>query len=253
MRTQDNQTRSRSMKVNSGAKKTIPIRLRGGKPVLPLGDSHPKAGEQYRLLRASILQRPNHARMIAVSSPGPGAGKAESSINIAVALALNTGIQVVLVETDLRNPQFHSLFGFSPSAGLAEVLAGECSLDDALLQFEQLPNLYLLPAGRNRLHIDALDLLDSSSWRLTYALLRRRFQFIIVDTAPVTPVADYELLQFKCDGVILVDPPDRPNRKLFSKAVRAVAKEKLIGTILNCMEEWFVGKPGNEFFPLNYT
>lgn len=63
---------------------------------------------------------------------------------------------------------------------------------------------------------------------------------MILDAPPVATVADYELLQLTADGVIIVARPDHSERNSCLKAIGAVPKEKLIGIVLNCVEDWFL-------------
>ena len=72
--------------------------------------------------------------------------------------------------------------------------------------------------------------------------LREEFTFVVVDGPPVNSCADYDLLQATCDGVILIVRQDHSERPLVGGALGAIPKEKLLGVVLNCAEDWFLWK-----------
>jgi capsular exopolysaccharide synthesis family protein len=148
--------------------------------------------------------------MIAISSAGSGDGKTTSAINIAGALALKQDMRVLMVEGDLRQGSISAQLGIEATPGLAEVLSGLCSLDEAIVQTENLPNLHILPGGRTL--ANPAELLDSPAWRAMAPDLRERFHFVVVDTTPIGVVADYDLIQAVCDGTVVVLRPDHTDR-----------------------------------------
>ena len=88
------------------------------------------------------------------------------------------------------------------------------------------------------------EFLDSARWRSLVQQMRSRFTNIIFDAPPVESVADYELLQLVCDGVVLVLRPDHSDRRACIDAFNAVPKEKLLGVVLNGVEDcWFWKTP----------
>jgi Mrp family chromosome partitioning ATPase len=74
------------------------------------------------------------------------------------------------------------------------------------------------------------------------------FGFVIVDAPPIGAVADYELLQQACDGVIVVVRQDYTNRQLWQRALETVPKTKQLGVILNCAEDWFLWKTHSYYY-----
>src|SRR5436309_605057 len=84
------------------------------------------------------------------TSAGPHEGKTVTSINLAGALALKSGAMVVLIDGDLRRSSVHETLGLPRSPGISNVLAGEATLTEALVQAAELPNLYILTAGDSK-------------------------------------------------------------------------------------------------------
>ena len=207
-------------------------------PIFPFAGAHQAAAEQYRIIRTKIWQGDRKPQVVLVSSASSGDGKTVTSINIAASLALKEESRVLLVDGDLRHPRVSEALGIPLGRGLSEVLAGTISLESALVEAEQFPNLFILPAGNP--DGSAAELLDCPRGPGLIEEIRSRFGNVIVDAPPIATVADYELLQLVCDGVVVVGRPDHSDRRAFFNALETVPKEKLLGVVLNCVEEWWL-------------
>lgn len=217
---------------------TLPVRIEQLTPVLPFDGTDSQAAEQYRLIRTRILQHPGRPRSIAVTSPGEGDGKTTTSINIAACLALKSDTSVLLVEADLRRPALVKYLGLSGKPGLVDVVEGKCSLAQAIIRVEQIPNLYVLPAGEVRRNPS--ELLDSAGWRELLSKLQVMFHYTIFDTPPAGSVADFALLQASVNGVVLVARPDQTSRSALTHSLGLISRSLLIGTVLNATSNWFM-------------
>jgi capsular exopolysaccharide synthesis family protein len=226
--------------------RTVSLRLSLDTPVLPFDGANSRAGEQYRVARTKIIHHPHQPRLIVISSAGPRDGKTVSSVNLAGALALKSESQVLLVDADLRRANIGSVLGIDNTPGLADVLSGNCALENAIVRLEQFPNLCVLPGGKAI--ANPTELLDSANWTAMCNTVRRQFKFVIFDAPPIATVADYDLIHAQCDGVILVVRPDHTNRKLFMQALEAVPKERLVGVLLNCVRDWFLWKTQDGYY-----
>lgn len=223
------------------AVREVSLRASALTPVFPFFDEmHSAAAEQYRIIRTKLLHSPKKARVIVVSSPSSGDGKTISSINIAASLSLKENFSVLLVDADLRRPAIADLLGLSSTPGLADVLSGRATLNAAMVHPVEFPNLCILPAGDGR-HA-AAELLASERWPGIIEQFRTQFDLVIVDATPIAVVADFELLQHVSDGVVVVVRPDHTDRTACLTALRSVTKEKFIGIVLNCLEDWLFCK-----------
>jgi capsular exopolysaccharide synthesis family protein len=220
------------------------IRVEPGSVVLPLGS--PRAAEQYRMIRTKISQHPQQPRMLLISSAGPGDGKTTSAINIAGILSLRDDVNVLLIDGDFRRASIAKTMGIPESPGLANVIAGECRLQDAIIRIEQYPNLYVLPAGTGM--ENPAEMLESSSWRAICTAARESFRYCILDAPPVASVADYDLLQAAVDGVVMIVRPDHTDRSLCIKALDSVPRQKLIGVVVNCAVNWFLWRTNEPYY-----
>ena len=158
--------------------------------------------EQFRHLRASIglFSNKQMKRKILVTSSITGEGKSFVSSNLAVSLAA-TRKKVVLVDLDMRNPKTSEIFNVHKSTGTLNYLEGNCTIDEVLSQTNY-PNLFVIPVGTGE--GDPAELLLDEKLNTLFQYLENKFDYIIIDTAPVDPVADAYLLTEYCDMTLFV-------------------------------------------------
>ena len=209
-------------------------------PLLPLDSAETRAAEQYRIIRTKVIQDPRQPRVLIVSSPELGDGKSITACNIALSLALKPDTSVLLLDGDFRRSSVNETLGIRPPAGLAEVLSGTCTPEQAIVCIESLPSLHVL--GITRKPRNPAELLDSPRWRALFDDLRHEFDFVVIDAPPVELVADYDLIGAVADGVILVIRPDHTHRVLCRQAMEAVGEDRLVGVVMNCVPTWFLWK-----------
>lgn len=227
--------------------RTASLRISALSPIFPFDEHHYAAAEQYRIIRTKILHHPKKPRLIITSSACSGDGKTVTSINIAASLALKDDISVLLVDADLRRPRVAEALGIPVTPGLTEVLTGKRELESTLLTAEQFPNLSILPSGE--LGQNPAELLDSDRFRSMMEQVRRQFSIVIFDATPIATVADYELLQHVCDGVVMVVRPEHTDRNRCNKVLELIPKDKLLGVVLNCVEDWWLWKtPAYDYY-----
>jgi capsular exopolysaccharide synthesis family protein len=220
---------------------SVRIRLTNGAPILPFDGTDHRAAEQYKIARTKILRHPLRPCSLVVTSAQIDDGKSVSAVNLAGCLALKDQTSVLLVDADMRRSNLADTLGVPASPGLADVLAGRCGLDKAIVRLEPLPNFYFLPKGERP--ENPTELLDSARWRTVSALIKKEFGFVVIDAPPLGLVADYDLVEVVADGVILVVRPDHTNRALCLKAIDSIPPEKMIGVLINCVKDWFLTKP----------
>ena len=229
--------------------RVLPLQLGARSPLLPFDGAHWQAAEQYRVMRTKIIQHPAQPRNVVVSSAGPRDGKTVTAVNLAGVLALKTEANVLLIDADFRRSSVHQQLGIPPGPGLAGLLHGSQKLEDVLIQAEQFPHLYILPAGKPL--ANPSEMLSSSMWMSLRERFNGIFKYVVVDSPPIATVSDYDLIQSACDGVIFVIRPDHTNRKSCREALGAIPKEKLIGVVVNCVPKMVLGAPrghGYEYY-----
>ncbi len=219
--------------------RVLPLRVSLSAPLFPFDQDHWYAGEQYKIIRTKINQHPRQPRLIAISSAGSADGKSITAINLAAALSLNAGARVLLMDGDFRRSTIHLQLGLPEGPGLLDLLAGASTMEDSLIRAQQYPNLFILPAGATR--NNPAELLGSPRWTKLARSLRESFDFIIVDTPPISAVADYDLIVAAADAVVVVVRPDHTNRKALLRALDSIDPGKSLGVILNYIPDWFLG------------
>jgi Mrp family chromosome partitioning ATPase len=78
--------------------------------------------------------------------------------------------------------------------------------------------------------------------------MRKQFDFVLLDCPPMGIVTDYDLIQTTSDGTVLITRPGHTNRKLLDKGLQQVPNGKLIGVVLNCIEDWFLWKTQDDSY-----
>jgi capsular exopolysaccharide synthesis family protein len=188
--------------------------------------------ENFRKLRAN-LQFANvdrHPRIIAVTSSIPGEGKTTVAINLAYTLA-EAGFTACLVDADLRRPMVGTALGLPSAVGLTSVLIHRISLSEAMQPAGS--NLYVLTSGPTP--PNPSEVLASSYVRDVIRSLLERVDYVVLDTAPLLPVADGSEVAALADGTLLVaryrETTDAHVRRAAEHLKRVDAA--LIGTVLN--------------------
>lgn len=239
------------VRAESGGKYRT-VHLVPGPAILPFIDERRAAGEQYRIARTKILQHPLRPHMILVSSAAPRDGKTITAINVAAALSLKSQGDVLLIDADIRRASVPRELGIPATPGLADVLEGRCTLEDAIVRAEQVPSLCILPAGDPK--SNPAELLDSQPWSILIGAVRQQFRYIVLDSPPISAVADYDLLQAVADGVLMVVRPDHTPRKLLFRTLESVPPEKLLGVLMNQVPQWFLSRfTGHDYYAHYYA
>ena len=200
--------------------------------------SRPKseAAEAYRALRTSILLSAFGAppKVVLVTSAMPQEGKTTISANSALVLA-QRGSRVLLVDADLRRPGIENIFGLRPRGGLSTLISGVDKLEDVLLAFPPVPNLWILPAGP--IPPQPAELLSSTIMKDYIARWRNEFDHIIIDTPPCLSVTDAVVLSPEADRVILVARSGQTTKLALRRACGLLLQvnAKVMGIVLNAL------------------
>lgn len=196
-----------------------------------------RLAESVRGLRTSVLLSSpgSPPKTIMVASTQPAEGKSSIASLIAISLALN-GARVLLLDADLRRPSLHWRFRLSKGAGLSSVLSGKISIKDAIVPWEELPALHILPSGP----IPPLpsELLGSRQMEDVLQSLENEYDFIILDTSPVLAVTDASILSRMADAVILVVRYGVAQRHVAQRCVDLLDRSgaHILGVVVNAVD-----------------
>ncbi len=143
-----------------------------------------RIAEEYRALRTNLLARYKDERFcLLVTSATAAEGKTITCMNLAFVLAERPERQTVVVDCDLLNGSLARMVGMNLSPGLTDILRGAATLEGALRP-TTVKNLFIVPAGHAG-HDEAAELLARPELDETIGQLRRRFDYVLVDTPPI--------------------------------------------------------------------
>ena len=189
------------------------------------------AAEKFRFLgvRLRQLQQSRSLKKVLITSTIPEEGKSTVSANLAGVLARRKQ-SVLLIEGDLRRPTLAQQFGLGRLAGLGEWLQSGRQTVSNVYRLEG-PDFWFLPAGNPP--ENPLELLQSG--RLSYLMgqLSNLFDWIIVDSPPLLPLADTTVWSRVTDGTLLVAREGKSEKKQLQRGLEALKKSDLLGVVLN--------------------
>ena len=202
------------------------------KPLIQLDDVSPFA-EFYRVLRANIefARKDAQANSITFCSGGAGEGKSTTLINTAYIYAQH-GQTVLVVDSDVRRPSLHRIFGVDNKVGLTDVILGGMPVED-VIQATSIPNIHFIPSGKYQ--SDALGILAMGRMRELIASLKQRYDMVFFDSPPVLGISDAPILAREVDLAVLVIQYRRYPRQLALRAQSSLEKAgvRLLGAVLN--------------------
>lgn len=189
--------------------------------------------EAYRSLRTNIMysKTDNPIKTVVVTSSGPGEGKSTSTANLAITFA-QMGAKTLLIDTDLRRPVQHGIFGVERNNGLTNVLVGKSTFEEAVIS-TKIEGLDLLTSGT--LPPNPSELLGSKKMESFIEEVSEIYDIVLFDTPPVIAVTDSAVLGSKVDGMVLVVKSNETNRDamLRAKTLLENVHANIIGIMLN--------------------
>jgi polysaccharide biosynthesis transport protein len=172
--------------------------------LITLWDPKSHGAEAYRGLRSSLLLSSidNPPRIIVITSAFPAEGKTTTAVNFAIVLA-QRGEQVLLVDADLRRGSLRRVFGIADeNVGLSTALSQHSLERELPVPFPDLPTLHVLPTGP--LPPNPAEMLSSNRMEEQMRQWVKKFDRIVIDSAPLLAVSDTQSLAVRADAVVLV-------------------------------------------------
>ncbi len=229
--------------------------------------------EAFRMLRTSLIwsDGAEQLKTLVVTSAAPGEGKTLTAANLSASFA-HDGLEVLLVDCDVRRPKLHGLFRVPRSPGLLDLLAppnGAKGSQVRSLSFGQDPTdghdplehvlrptpirgLSLLSCGA--LPTNASNLLSGVRMRALLQELNHRFDVVILDTPPVLATADAGILGSLADGVLLVVRAGETDKSAAQRAYSQLTNvgARVLGAVLND-PKGAVSQYGDYYYPYEYV
>lgn len=172
-------------------------------PLIPLHHQpRSKVSEQFRQVRTSLLRIANRGLVrCMITSAEPREGKTVTAANLAYCFSEISQKKTLLIDGDLRRGSVAELFGIDNRVGLANVLAGDCSPDQAIWTIGR-NSFHVLPAGRTDLDMIG-ELLSGDRAEQMMKSILRGFDYVILDAPPAIGVADTGILGQWMDTTLL--------------------------------------------------
>jgi non-specific protein-tyrosine kinase len=203
--------------------------------------------ESYRMIRSNLqfmgVDQPT--KTILVTSSVPGEGKSTTATNLAVVMA-QADRKTIIIDTDLRRPKIHKVFGIPNLAGLTDLLRLPAETDiTPYLQQTKTENLYVMTSGP--LPPNPSELLASKRMTNLLKHLREVADVVIFDTPPIMAVTDAIILSRQVDGVALVVHANRTRREVVRQSVQNLNQvgANILGAVLNKVSD---GKTGYYYY-----
>jgi len=214
-------------------------------------DQASPAAEAFRTIRTGITFSAATKRMrrILVTSANPREGKTLVAVNTAASLA-RSGARVLLVDSDMRRPHVHRVFGLHPKTGLASYLVasnGDLALE-RVVQSTGVPNLDILPCDRPP--PNPAELLGSPRMKALLREAAKKYDRIVFDSPPALSSADASILSSHADGVLVVVRAFNTDRRVVqrTKETLEAVQGNIIGVVLNDVDN----KKSTDYYGYGY-
>jgi protein-tyrosine kinase len=188
--------------------------------------------EHYRRLRTKIMQQ--HAaksfRSLLVTSGTPQEGKTLTVLNLGLSFAMLPSFRVLVVDGDMRRGTLGRWLGAGDRPGFSNLIEGSAHFNNVVFTCEDSP-LHFIPGGTSKL--PPAELLHSAELSGHLRHMMSQFDLVLMDSPPVTLIADAQLLAAHCEAVLLVARAFKTARKTLEKAVHDLLPFRVIGTVLN--------------------
>jgi capsular exopolysaccharide synthesis family protein len=200
--------------------------------LVSLSNDNTLAAEKFRFLgvRLKHLQRERQLKKVLITSTIPREGKSMVAANLACTLGRASQEKVLLVEGDVRRPSLSGLFGAEKVAGLCDSLRGERNLENSVRHLTE-PGIWFLPAGV--VPQNPQEVLQSAALAALMNQLTSWFDWIIIDSPPVMPLADTSIWARLADGILIVVRQGVTEKRQLERGLEAIDAKKLIGSVLN--------------------
>ncbi len=210
-------------------------RLKPGREVILAHDPYSDRSEQIRSLRTELLMRTNGRRgtgIFALLSACAGEGRSQLAAELAIAFA-QLGSRTLLVDADLRHPRQHVLFGAENMIGLAQALVD--GTPPRIYGVDGAPQMGLLTSGS--LPPNPLELLSGARFERLVADWRRTYEFVVIDTPPVSQFSDGLAVASVAGHVVMLGRTNSTSFQVLSELRRK----------LDTTNAWIVGAVMNDF------
>ena len=199
-------------------------------------------------VRFSAVDSP--LKSIVVTSSVPNEGKTTVALSLAIA-ASRAGSRVLLMECDMRRRSLRAIVGVKSRNGIHALLTDQCEVEDAVVATDH-ENLWFLDAEAGIPNPDGI--LSSRAFSNLIGRLRELFDYLVIDTPPITAFPDASIAASKADATILVARENYTDKREISFALQQLraADANVLGVALNCQVSSTTGGYGYYYYGYYY-
>lgn len=196
--------------------------------------------ETFKAIRTNVMfsmPKTENGKVIVVASAAPGEGKSTTTINLAITFA-QIGAKVVIVDCDLRKPRIHRYLELERKSGLSNVLCGYAELESVIKHnIREDWKMDVITAGETP--PNPAELLESEEFGKIIDKLRKSYDYIFIDTPPVTVVTDAVVVMKHSVGVVLVVKQNYTTFDALDATVNLLRSSdvKILGSVLLGVDE----------------
>lgn len=211
---------------------TVQVAPAASSRLVSLTEKESLGAEKFRFLgvRLRRLQQERLLKKLLITSTLSEEGKSLVTANLSATLARRKQQKVLLLEGDLRRPTQAGLFGGSRPAGLSEWLQSKSRTVSNIYYLDG-PGFWLMPAGAPP--ENPLELMQSGKLAQLLDQLATKFDWIVIDSPPVLPLADTSVWARFADGILLVVRAGRTERPALQRGLGALEHSKMLGLVVN--------------------
>ena len=210
---------------------SLSVNLTRGSRLVFFTEPDSLAAEKFRFLgvRLRQIQQSRSLKKVLITSTIPEEGKSFVSANLAGVLSRRKQ-KVLLIEGDLRRPTLSKQFGLGRLVGLGEWLQGDRQRLNNIYRLDG-PGLWFMPAGDPP--TNPLELMQSGTLSQLMTQLTTMFDWIIVDSPPLLPLADTTVWSRMTEGTLLVVREGTSQKAMLERGLETIKKSELLGVVLN--------------------
>src|SRR5579863_399186 len=211
---------------------SLPVSILPNSRLVSVTEKESLAAEKFRFLAVRLrqLQQSRTLKKVLITSTIPEEGKTMVAVNLACTLARRRQQKTLLLEGDLRRPTISRQLGLGRIAGLSESLQNGAATTMNIYRLDSL-GLWILPAGSAPQN--PLELMQSGKLALFMEQLTTWFDWIVIDSPPVLPLADTSIWARLADGILLVTRQGTTEKQQLQRGLEAFEPAKLLGALLN--------------------
>jgi capsular exopolysaccharide synthesis family protein len=210
---------------------SLPVSILPQSRLVSVGEEESLGAEKFRFLAVRLrqLRQSRQLKKVLITSTIPQEGKSTVAANLACTLARRKQHKTLLLEGDLRRPTVAQKFGMGRVPGLSEWLRGETASMN-IYRLDTL-GLWVLPAGSAP--ENPLELMQSGKLLPLMEQLTAWFDWIVIDSPPVLPLADTSMWARLADGILLVTRKNITEKQQLQRGLEALEPAKLLGALVN--------------------